>query len=231
MFEPANMIRPFERSMLAVRRAAARDSIWIILLMVCLNCPTEVRAWVPQTTPQVIFEANFDDTLLSTENESPLMSSGLDFQSGVSGKGVLIESGDVLQYPVSGNISPLEGSISLWVKPNWNPGDILYRVLVLGKEPRNFEVHIDEGKRLAFSVNTWQLEGKPIKVAFAEVDYWRANTWYFLTFTWSSTEIAIYINGKKAGGETVGFDIPIMPGNDFHLGSLDGQEAFNGVMD
>ncbi len=186
---------------------------------------------LPAAAQQIIFEAKFDSTYHSEENDAPVVASGLSFAKGVSGQGVVFDSGAILQYTLQDNIKTSEGTLSLWVQPNWDPGEVLYRIMVLGNEPRNFELHVDEGKQLAFSVNTSQIENKPIKVAFASADGWRANTWYFLTFSWSTEKIVIYVNGKKAGEEAVGFDIPATADEVFHLGSLGGGQAFEGIYD
>ncbi len=139
-------------------------------------------------TSNLIFEAKFENTLDSEEGESTTLDSGLSFEAGVSGMGALIEEGDVLQYAVQNNIDVSAGSMTLWVRPNWDPGDLLYRILVLGKDQRNFELHMDEGRSLAFSVNTFQIEGNPIKVAFADGSDWKKDNWYFLTYTWSADD-------------------------------------------
>ena len=208
-------------------------SLTIVLVAICYFYPMETLGSSLQTTAsaQILFEANFDDTLITTENEAPVESSGLSFEDGISGNGVSIGSGDILRYSGQGNIEASEGSLSLWVRPNWDPGSILYRILVLGNTLHNFEIHVDEGSQLAFSVNTAQVENRPIKVAFASADNWTANNWVFLTFTWSSEDIVIYVNGKQAGQTDVGFDIPAMTCDDLHLGSDEGGDAFNGVMD
>lgn len=210
------------------------NSIGLLLVLLWCLCPIEVLASTIQVSDsaQVIFEATFDNTLATTENEEPVAAAGLTFENGVSGEGVLIDAGDILQYPVQGNLKASEGSMSLWVRPTWDPGGVLYRILVLKwQQFGNFELHVDEEKQLAFAVNTAQVEGKPIKIAFASADNWKANTWYFLTFTWSSDNIVIYVNGRKAAETEVGFDIPSTTDDSFHLGSFEGEEAFNGVMD
>lgn len=168
-------------------------SIYIFLPLVLALLPLTI------TAQEIIFEVHFDSSFISTENENPVLASGVDFDQGISGYGVAIDSGDLLQYPLLNNINTSEGSLSLWVQPKWNPGDVLHRILVLGKDPRNFAIHVDEGKQLAFAVNTSQLEGKPIKVAFGSAENWRTNDWYFLTFTWNPEMIIIYVNGKKVG--------------------------------
>ncbi len=208
-------------------------SLGFALVIACCSSPMATLGSSPPTTvfQQVVFEANFDDTLLSTENEAPVETSSTTFENGVSGKGVLIDPGDVLRYAGSGNIDASAGTLSMWVRPNWNPGTFLYRIMVLGNTLHNFEIHVDEGSQLAFSVNTSQIDGKPIKVAFADTDNWAADNWIFLTFTWSSEKIVIYTNGRHAGEQEVGFDIPATVGDDIHLGGRDGGNAFDGVMD
>jgi hypothetical protein len=182
-------------------------------------------------TPNLIFEASFENTLVSAEGEEAAEGTGLSYASGIAGQGVLIESGDVLQYPVFNNLNASEGAMSLWVRPGWDPGGVLYRIMVLGNDPRNFELHMDEGSNLAFAINTSQVDGKPIEVATAYAGEWKKDFWYFLTYTWSSENLKIYVNGQLQGQVEVGFDIPAVADDNFHLGSLEGEQAFHGIMD
>jgi hypothetical protein len=190
-----------------------------------------VARFATAQTPNLIFSASFDTTLISSENEEPVMEMGISFENGIFGSGILIEEGDILQYATANNLNQQEGSLSLWVKPNWNPGEILYRFFVLGNEPRNFEAHMDEGSSLAFSVNTWQIDDKPIKVAFGNGGDWKKDSWYFLTYTWNGEEIRIFVNGNEVAYSEVGFEIPDFENANLHIGSLNGGQAFMGVMD
>lgn len=182
-------------------------------------------------SPQLIFEATLDGTLTSTEGEEPTDDKGLEFVTGLSGNGVFMGFEDILKYPLANNINSQSGTLSLWVQPSWDPGQILYRIFVLGDNPRNFEMHMDEGSNLAFSVNTSQVEGNPIKVAFGYGGNWKQNSWYFLTYTWDSNLIKIYVNGNLEGESDVGFDLPLTKDQAFHIGSYEGENAFNGVID
>ena len=123
------------------------------LLMCFIGCAGQLLF---AQTPNLIFEASFENTLVSKEGEEAAKGTGLSYESGFSGMGVLIESGDVLQYPIHKNLSASKGGMTLWVSPGWDPGEILYRIMVLGDDPRNFELHMDEGSNLAFAVNTSQ---------------------------------------------------------------------------
>jgi hypothetical protein len=181
--------------------------------------------------PNLSFEASFEDSLDSKAGVKAAVSSNLSFRAGVLGKGVFIDSASVLQYPIQDNINATAGSMTLWVRPDWNPGELLYRIMVLGNEQRNFELHLDEGGSLAFSVNTFQLEDKPIRVALGYAGNWQRDNWYFLTYTWNADQLKIYVNGQLLAEVEVGFEIPITTEANFHLGSLEGGQAFRGTMD
>lgn len=182
-----------------------------------------------QSTP--IFFASFDENFLSEEGEEPYEISGVSLQASSFGQAAEIMAGDILQYPIANNIDPEQGSLSMWLRPYWNQNGIFHRFFVLGDNPRNFEIHHDEGANFAFAVNTWNQNNQTIRVAFADGQGFTADTWHHLVYTWNSERISIYLNGVEIAETEVGYPIPAVNESAFHVGSLFGDDAFNGLID
>lgn len=181
--------------------------------------------------PQLTFSADFNTDLKSDAGEDPFNASGVSLVPGFSGNGAEIKDGDILIYPANGNVIAEKGSLSFWVKPNWNPGTILHRFFVFGEDPRNIEVHLDEDSNLAFTANTWAANDLPGVFLFAGAGEWKAQEWYFLTYTWDEQRMRIFVNGQLVSEQAIGFTIPTVTDDFFRLGSFNGFEALDGIMD
>jgi hypothetical protein len=141
-----------------------------------------------QKTQKAPFYADFDTDLISKAGESPQAASELELVPGWSGNGVAVKANDVLCYPAPDNVKAEKGSLSLWVKPDWNPGGILYRIFVFGDDPRNLEMHLAEGSDLVFTANTWAANNLPN--VFMSVD---ASKWH----TPSPLKMAVQTNNGR----------------------------------
>ena len=193
-------------------------SLSVLLLLLTLE---------PIPAQNVIFEANFNNTFQSTTGEDPTTVSGVEFVSGLQGEGILIDKGDVLQYALTDNIRSQKGSMTLWVKPDWNPGDTLRRIMLIDNSPV-FELHVDEGSNLVLAMFSAQIE---TRVGAGYVGNWKKGEWHFLGFNWSSDQIEIFVDGNNISQTPVGFDIPAFGGGMFNLGASGEDLSFNGTLD
>lgn len=175
----------------------------------------------------LIFEASFNNSLESAEGESPKNTSNIGFVNGFFEEGILVPKGAILQYDVSNNILANQGSISMWVQPNWSPGDTLRRLLVVESNPV-FEFHVDEGSNLVHAMFSDKIE---TRVASGNVSNWNANDWHFLTFNWDQNKVEIFVDGFKTTEVEVGFEIPSFEMGLLNIGSLGGENAFTGIID
>lgn len=179
----------------------------------------------------LIFELDFENDLIGKGQEPPYNAGELNFTAGINGQGLCFGEGDVLQYVAEANISHSEGTLSVWLKPNWTPGGNLYKILYYGRNPKHFEMHVDENMLVAFGMNSASMDNQQIKVAFGDAFDWIPGEWHHITYSWSSESIALYIDGRLAERTEVGYEIPAVSDSIFHIGSVDGYEGFNGVMD
>ncbi len=176
------------------------------------------------------FKLRFEESLLSDEGEEPHSSSSLNFTRGINGRGLCFGRNDILQFNSEGNINAVSGSVSMWMKPNWNPGHgQLYKLLYYGRNPKNMEMHIDEHDLIAIGVNS--NDHTTIKVAYGNASYWEAGYWHHLVFTWDEKAVSVYVNGNLEEKVATGNPLPEEKDRIFHIGSLNGHEGFDGVID
>lgn len=178
-----------------------------------------------------IFHLDFESSLTASNDSRPYYSGNLQFTSGISGEGICFGRYDTLQYLVADNIDYRQGSLSVWIKPNWSPGTLLYKILYYGRNPKHFEMHVDENLLVAFGLNSASMDNKDIRVAFGDAFHWQPGEWHHLAYTWSSEEIGLFIDGVLVEKTQVGYEIPEVSDSVFHIGSVDGFEGFDGVMD
>jgi hypothetical protein len=65
----------------------------------------------------------FGDVLTAADGESPIQASGLTFEAGIAGSGVLVDGADRLDYATAGNFGSTAGTVEFWIKPRWNGND------------------------------------------------------------------------------------------------------------
>ncbi|MFY0686231.1 MAG: T9SS type A sorting domain-containing protein [Cyclobacteriaceae bacterium] len=194
---------------------AVFSSVFFILV---LNC---------SQAQNILFHAGFDDTLETADGEKPAQSFGVTYIDAIVNAGIEIDDGDIVQYDISNNTQASEGSITVWVKPNWKPGDNLYRIMAVSSSP-TFELHVDEGSNLVFAMFSDQIE---TRVASVGVGDWQPGDWHHLAFNWSASKIEIFIDGINMGETSVGFDIPAFTTGTLNIGSSGGEQAFEGILD
>lgn len=167
---------------------------------------------------------------------------------GVNGMQLLnIESGTKLAYRTTENsgiqnIGLRQGTISMWVRPNWisgsGPGHA-GRLIEIGKETVSadhgwWSVHVDSaGSNLVLA---GQAEGTTATFASAPVSFADSTKWRFLTVTYSASDAAFYLDGQPIG--TVGNGVSVLPpvevllSDGFSVGtSTDGLLPFVGAVD
>ncbi|MFL5494332.1 MAG: LamG-like jellyroll fold domain-containing protein [Gemmatimonadales bacterium] len=143
-----------------------------------------------ESDAHTLLHLSFNDDLKSADGESPTRASGLTFEGGISGPGVLIDGTDLLKYKTSGNFTGAAGTVEFWIKPRWNGndhnphffftiGDVLWVVK-------------DGADNLAFrlgSVDSEAYQGYSL-------GEWAANDWHHIAVTWSIPgRMITYVDG------------------------------------
>src|SRR5260370_43340 len=62
----------------------------------------------------------FDGTLTGSEGEAPLAAVGTTFEPGILGQALHTGNPGYVRYATTGNITSTRGTVSFWIKPDWN---------------------------------------------------------------------------------------------------------------
>ncbi|PIZ57786.1 hypothetical protein COY23_01000, partial [bacterium (Candidatus Torokbacteria) CG_4_10_14_0_2_um_filter_35_8] len=120
--------------------------------------------------------------------------------------------GDSIDSVIYNHFNPNQGTIRLWIKPNWNGNDgkshyifdnylvSPYNYLVVHKDALNkMEIRIRQGADPA--------KGDFLGIASSDVSSWQAGEWHHIVATWDSkrdisgtSNLAIYIDNVKSAG-------------------------------
>ena len=145
------------------------------------------------TDIHTLLNLRFNGSLASTDGETPAQASGLSFETGIRGSGVLVNSTDRLAYRSAGNFRAASGTIEFWIKPRWNGNDgTTHFFFTLGDA---LWIVKDGADNLRFFL------GREDSEAHKGVNLggWLANQWHYLAVTWTVPgRMKIYLDGREA---------------------------------
>jgi len=173
----------------------------------------------------------FDGSLDTSAGLKPVVAEGASLVEGKAGQAVLVRAETRLAYPTAGVYDPVRGTVSLWVRPDWNAeavtGDRLF-----------WAVDNDPGQDNRISLGFWG--NGPNSIVYFSNDNgvdavttpapWKAGEWHHLLACWDQ-ELrcrALYVDGQRRGVSAYGRDLPGTQ-TFFHVGCLPsaaGQPAF-----
>ncbi|WP_455391914.1 LamG domain-containing protein, partial [[Eubacterium] cellulosolvens] len=132
-----------------------------------------------------------------------------------------------------GNFDKHQGTIEMWVKPDWNGNDgENHTIFSTSKDWNNnsFFIYKDSDNYLKFVTtdNNSNFQGYP-KV---DIRDWKKNNWYNLAFTWDVMGTkTIYINGYKMATASNNY-MPVLYHSSLNIGSTHQNfNSFEGVID
>jgi hypothetical protein len=173
----------------------------------------------------------FDGSLTGADGETPTQSSGVTFQSGVNGQGVLVEGSDLLRYATAGNFNAQEGTIELWVKPQWN-GNSTSNSCFFGMGDAQYSdgsivFEKDGGGNLGFTVN------RPHEPVPVNVSDWAAGQWHYVAVTWKFPgQVKMYVDGaEKFSRPSVAADVVSAVAQTMTVGSFNTTGQADAVID
>ena len=156
-----------------------------------------------QAIDDMLLYCPFDSTTKCYDGETPSTETGLSYDNGILGQGVVLDDSDRLEYSTTGNFQKEEGTISVWVKPKEPFTGQRYIIDI-------FDAHPYGGNQ---SDTRWRIVTAESELAFELydgahnsgntfiMDYssWESR-WYFLTFTWNLNEgFWAYVDGQPIG--------------------------------
>ncbi len=138
---------------------------------------------------------HFNDGFASEEGYSPIENTVQLVDDGKFGKGVRIEQGQKLSYPMPEGYSASEGTIEAWVKPDWNsatPG-----------EPKHYIYSEKNGSVNKLSMFHWQ-DGEKLHSLgegfdmFAKEIIWMPEEWHHVAIVFGNGKIKFLVDGQPS---------------------------------
>jgi len=171
---------------------------------------------------------HYDTSLASTSGIAPSQSAGTSVVPGKFGSAVAIADGGTLSYPAQGNLSFVDGTIEMWVSPQFDGTNPVY----IKTPPILFAYELASSQGLTMAVAN--VNNSPYIYGGAAGAYagyspmssivgWKAGEWHHVAFSYSTRQsrIRIYLDGILLGenDQTIQFasDRPpnFMVGSDF----------------
>ncbi len=158
--------------------------------------------------PELLFYLSFDETAdasFAKGSPRPVKSSKLVYQKGLKGQAAEFskKNNPLLVYSIKDNLLPERGTISAWIKPNWNVTGAdgsaakgLWRT-ILTMPWGNDSVRNGSGA-IWFWIYEEMLRGdtSDLKDRYTTAPMPLTNDWTHVVFTWDKYQKSLYINGK-----------------------------------
>lgn len=134
--------------------------------------------------------------------------------AGYSWSGTINESSSTraaadLRYPISGNLDASVGSLSFWVKPNWDGNDNrAYTLFDTDTSSGGLKLYKHTDNNLYFTDGTNE--------STRDISGWQAGEWHLVTLLWGSGSLVVYTDGVYDSA-SLGFSAPTL-GTNFYLG-------------
>jgi concanavalin A-like lectin/glucanase superfamily protein/FIMAH domain-containing protein/Big-like domain-containing protein len=189
--------------------------------------PSEALAASTTGDSQTLLLLPFDDDLASADGESPTQASGVTFETGISGAGVLIDSQDLLAYSSAGNFEGGAGTVEFWIKPRWNGDDhTTHFFFTIGDALWVVKDGADNLRFILGSEDSEAFQGYNLGA-------WAANDWHHVAVTWSVPgDLKTYVDGVQRISHSSGTkDLVLSVPPAMAIGSQNGSLQADAVID
>jgi hypothetical protein len=155
---------------------------------------------------------HYDNSPASTSGIAPSQSTGASFVPGRFGSAVTAAPGGILSYPQAGNVSFADGTVEMWVAPQYDGDNAVYAVTPGTPQAQvlfhSFWGGIGGELILAIGTNDGGVPYFYVGAAGVYAGYqqasgiagWKAGEWHHLAFTYSTANgrLRIYVDGALA---------------------------------
>ncbi len=182
----------------------------------------------------VTFKATFEGTLTAQSAKGsgkPETIGEFRFAQGHRGQGVVVgKEGNRLSYPVAGNVTLPEGTVSVWVQPiDWYGGDAMFHIFFDAAAAGGRLLLYEYGPEMRLKFYVRDPKGAALAAnAQMSPDIWTPGSWHHLVSTWKPGEIAFYTDGKLAQRITGKVSLPTDLGERFLVGTNPGWNPITG---
>ena len=143
------------------------------------------------------FYANYDTDTPAANGKIPVVKEGVQYEPGKVNSCMVIDENDKFKYSNSGIINSHSGTLQFWFKPAWNGTDGNKHIIFTGYGTawNNNTFYIEKSDNGELKAMTW-VDGNFGDIVSTSVQHWQAGKWYFITLTWSSSNLELFINGQ-----------------------------------
>lgn len=209
----------------------------ILLTVIALSCAADraLAVDVDDVLFFAAFEGSADATLAGGSAKAEIRGKP-QFAEGVRGKAFVANADTMLAYLLKNNCRPDEGTVMMWVRPEWRSDDGKFHHFFRastgnhgGKALNGLMLYKyqNHDKLLFYTSNgekTSPQEGRTL--ASHEPLRWEPRRWVHLAATWSSTlentEMYLYVNGRRAAAAAGGVFVPDKAPDQFTVGGPKG---------
>ncbi|MCI0693191.1 T9SS type A sorting domain-containing protein [candidate division KSB1 bacterium] len=195
---------------------------WIVIVLgVFFLAPTTrsplfAQEHKPDRHTLLLLHCNGD--LSGAQNEKPVQSHGVAFESGIFKKGAYFAPGNQVYFSSAGNINSTEGTLEFWIKPRWNGNDGQgYVVLRFGVGGGMYFAK-DGANNWRSIFNRFGVGNPEVGVAF-NISAWQADQWHHAAFTWRSEALKLYVDGQLLNEFQVPVPLNVVNEPTFQLGA------------
>ena len=200
------------------------------LLAVLLVAPALAQEHSPDASTLLLLHCN--DSLSGAQGETPTTATGVTFEAGIYSTGAYLPAGSRLEYTASGNVSGPEGTVEFWFKPRWHGNDGAGHWIVAAGGPGGMRFGKDGGNFWRMILNLYGAGGQPeLGAGFYVTGEWLANQWHHCAFTWSTTSLAVYVDGRLRSQTVPSFPPPALTATSLQIGADGAVDAAAGVID
>ena len=202
----------------------ALTCLWLVLAITPAFSQSDVDA-------KTLLLLRFEQSLNGEQGETPTEQSGVTFEPGILGQGVVVDSSDVLRYATAGNFHAPAGTIEFWIKPRWNGTDPTnYSFFGMGNAPYSdgsIVIQKDGASNLIYNANS------PHGFFFAGIQSWTANQWHHVAITWEVPgTMRMFVDGRERSSRPASFlDVISLVPPTMTVGGFNATQQANAVID
>lgn len=151
-----------------------------------------------------------NSSFVGEQGEIPTQSSSVTFQAGVNGQGLFMDRGNRLTYPSDFNINSTEGTMELWVKPDWNGNDGQNHAILRYGLSNGYMVFGKEGNLLRLALNRANDNGSLELDVSTSIQHWLAGQWHHVAAAWSNAGqfLRLYVDGVMVSERSFSATLP-----------------------
>ncbi len=184
------------------RQLAALRFSFVLFLGLFFSLLTAPQARAEEAQEKIdglSFHLPFENNLESAvgQNGSPFSKKGEPiFVPGRSGQALRTGTKDsYLIYRAAGKVRGEEGSVSLWVRPQWDRNNVNFHTLWNLHGDGRFMLYRSDGNKLIFLYRGKGLTDQQFNTLTTSTEDWKANEWHHVAVTWRAGQVRLFVDG------------------------------------